>query len=145
MKIAIGADHAGFLLKEKIKEHVKPKINVKDFGTFDESSVDYPDFAKAVSKSVIKKECSFGILICGTGIGMSIAANKIKGVYAALCHNEYTAKMAREHNNANILTLGSRTLSDSMAFKIVDIFLETDFEGGRHIKRLKKIEKRTDR
>ncbi len=142
MKIAIAADHAGFLLKEKVKEYLKSKSHIiKDFGTFDENSVDYPDFAKAVSKSVIKKECSFGILICGTGIGMSIAANKIKGVYAALCHNEYTAKMARAHNNANILTLGSRTLSYNKTFKIVDIFLKTVFEEGRHSKRIKKIGK----
>jgi ribose 5-phosphate isomerase B len=138
-KISLGSDHAGFKLKESIKNYLKEKgYEVKDFGTNSEESVDYPDYAKAVAKDVIKNN-SRGILICGTGIGMSIAANKIKGIRAALCRSEYDAEMSRRHNDANILTLGSRTTHTDDAKKIVDVFLNTPFEEGRHIQRIKKI------
>ncbi|MBT1248251.1 MULTISPECIES: ribose 5-phosphate isomerase B [unclassified Thermosipho (in: thermotogales)] len=140
MKIAIGSDHAGFELKEKIKDFLKEKdIEVIDVGTNSTQSVDYPDFAKEVGKCVVKKEADFGILICGTGIGMSIAANKIKGIRAALCTIPEMGKLARQHNNANILVLPGRLIGFELASWIVDAFLNSDFEGGRHERRLNKI------
>ena len=138
-KISIGCDHAGFKLKESIKNYLIGKgYDVKDFGTNSEESVDYPDYAKLVAKDVVKNN-SRGILICGTGIGMSIAANKIKGIRAAVCRNEYDAEMSRRHNDANVLTLGGRITPKAKAKKIVDVFLKTPFEEGRHIQRIKKI------
>jgi ribose 5-phosphate isomerase B len=140
VKIAIGSDHGGLELKEEITKYLKnKKISYKDFGTYTEDPVDYPDIARMVAKEVARKNFSFGILVCGTGLGMAIAANKIKKIRAATCHNVYTAQMARAHNNANILTLGGRVLTKTLALMIVDAFLTTPFEGGRHLKRVKKI------
>lgn len=142
MKIAIGSDHGGFELKAKIAEYLKSKgIEIKDFGTFTNESCDYPVFAKEVATEVANGSFNKGILICGTGIGVSIVANKIKGIRAALCFDTFCAKMSREHNNANILCLGQRVLSQDLALEIVDIWLKTDFEGGgRHQRRVDLIE-----
>lgn len=140
MKIAIGSDHAGYKLKEEIKKHLKKRrIVLKDLGAFSEKSVDYPDIAKKVAKAVASKKYRFGILVCGTGLGMAMVANKISGIRAAVCHNVYTAKMSRAHNDANILSLGGRVLKRAAAIKIVDVFLKTPFEGGRHLRRVRKI------
>lgn len=139
-QIAIGADHAGFELKEKIKKTLEDlEYKVIDFGTNSSDSVDYPLIAKEVASHVASKNPARGILICGTGIGMSIAANKVKGIIAALCHNAETAKLARSHNNSNILTLGGRTTDLESAKEIVKVWLETDFEGGRHQRRVQEI------
>jgi len=141
LKIAIGSDHAAFEMKEKIVEYLRKKnIEVIDCGTHSIESVDYPDYAKKVSKKVVDKECDFGILLCGTGIGMSIAANKIKGIRAALCMFPDMALYARKHNNANVLVLAGRLTGIELAKWIVDAFLSTDFEGGRHERRVRKIE-----
>ena len=141
MKIAIGADHGGFLLKEAIKKHLASlKVPFKDLGTFSEESVDYPDIGKNVARSVASKKFRFGILVCGTGQGMAMVANKVKGIRAAVCHNVFTAKMSRAHNDANILTLGGRVLNKATALKLVDVFLRTPFDGGRHLRRVKKID-----
>jgi len=139
MRIIIGSDHAGFKLKEKIKEFVKKLgYDVDDKGTNSEESVDYPVYAEKVAKEVSKG--NQGILICGTGLGMSMAANKVKGVRAALAYNENAAKMAKQHNNANVLCLGSREFSEEKAKKITKAFLETDFsKEDRHAKRVKEI------
>lgn len=138
--IAIGSDHGGFELKNQIIEYLRQKnIEVKDFGTYSKDSVDYPDCAKPVCQAVLNSECENGILICGTGIGISIAANKFKGIRAALCSDAFGAKMSKAHNNANILCLGGRVLSKETAFTIVDAWLSTEFEGGRHINRINKI------
>lgn len=140
-KIAIGSDHGGFELKAKIAEYLESKgIEIKDFGTFTNESCDYPVFAKEVATEVANGSFNRGILICGTGIGVSIVANKIKGIRAALCFDTFCAKMSREHNNANILCLGQRVLSQDLALEIVDIWLKTDFEGGRHQRRVDLIE-----
>ncbi len=140
MKIAIGSDHGGFKLKEKIKLFLKRRrIAFKDLGTFSAEPVDYPDFAKAVAKAVASKKYKYGILLCGTGIGMAMAANKIAGIRAAVAHNVYTARMSRAHNDANILALGGRVLRTGTALKLVDVFLKTPFEGGRHLRRVNKI------
>lgn len=140
MKIAIGSDHAGFTLKEDIKQYLRKKRYVlTDFGAFSEESVDYPVFAQKVAKALASKKAVKGILICGSGIGMSMAANKIKGVRAASCESIYTAKMSRKHNDANVLCIGSRILSKKKALQIVDAWLRTEFEGGRHLRRVKKI------
>jgi len=140
MKIAIGSDHAGFELKETIKTFLKEKgIEVRDFGTYSEERVDYPDYAIPLAESVAKGEEDFGILICGTGIGMSIAANKVKGIRASLCSDVYSAHSAREHNNANILCLGGRVLGKELAKEIVDKWLSSSFLGGRHKRRVDKI------
>ncbi len=141
MKISIGSDHAGYELKELIKNHLEEKgFEVIDKGTFSKESVDYPLFGEAVAKSVSEGESTRGIVICGTGIGISISANKVKGVRAALCTNEYMARMSRKHNDANILALGSRVLGTDLAISIVDVFLSTEFEGGRHEKRVQLIQ-----
>lgn len=142
MKLAIGSDHGGYDLKEAIKNYFsEKKIEIIDIGTDNKNiSVDYPDYAKCVVKMILEKKCEAGILICGTGIGMSIAANRYKGIRAALCTDEFMAEMSRKHNNSNILILGGRVLTPPRALKIVEIWLETDFEGGRHITRLNKIE-----
>ena len=139
MKIAIGSDHAGYELKEKIKSFLKGKYDVEDFGTSSKESVDYPDFAKRVSEAVIGG-FDFGILICGSGIGMSIAANKFPGIRAAFCMNPELAKASREHNNANVLTLGARFIDEGLAEKTVKAFLETEFTNEeRHLRRVKKM------
>ncbi len=141
-KISIGSDHAGFKLKEGIKNYLKSKdYDVLDYGTYSLESVDYPDFAFPVAESVSNEESNVGIVICGTGIGVSIVANKVPLVRAANCCNTEMAKMARLHNDANILELGARLLDFETAKQIVEVFLETEFEGGRHIKRIEKIHK----
>jgi len=141
MKIALGCDHAGVDLKNNITALLKEeKIDVINYGTDGKVSVDYPDFAIKVSTAVINKDVDRGILICGTGIGMSIAANRFKGIRAALCHDLYTAEMSRLHNDSNILVLGSRVVDVKTANEIVKIWLYTDFEGGRHDSRLCKIQ-----
>lgn len=141
MKIAIGSDHGGYRLKTEIIEHLKSRnIEVCDFGC-DGESVDYPDIAKKVAKSITEKECDYGILICGTGIGISISANKIKGIRASLCHDVFSAKATKEHNDANILCLGERVIGTGHALLIVDTFLDTPFSNDeRHIRRISKIE-----
>ena len=140
MKIAIGADHGGVQLKEEIKNHLLSKgIEVEDFGTHGTQSVDYPDIAEIVARNVVSKKSDRGILICGTGIGISIAANKIKGVRAALCVNEYCARMSRAHNDANILCMGERVMGVEVAKSVTDAFLSAEFEGGRHQQRVDKI------
>ena len=140
--IIIGCDHAAFAMKEKVKEFLQERgIEVKDAGTFDENSVDYPDFGIEVASAVSRKDFSRGILICGTGIGMSIVANKFPGVRATLCSDMFTAIMARQHNDSNILVLGGRVIGDVLALEIVRLWLETPFEGGRHQKRLDKIDR----
>lgn len=138
--LAIGCDHGGFKLKEDIVAHLKKNgVDFKDFGTFDENSVDYPDIAKLVCESIINGECVNGILVCGTGIGISIAANKHKGIRAAVCSDEFSAKFTRLHNDANVLCLGGRVVGPGLACELVDIFLNTGFEGGRHSLRIEKI------
>lgn len=140
MKIAIGSDHAGFSLKNEIVKHLgENHYEVKDFGTFNESSCDYPDFAQTVAEEVAADNYEFGILVCGTGIGISIAANKVPGIRAALCSDTFSAHSSREHNNANILAIGERVVGKGLAMDIVDTFLKAEFLGGRHAKRVDKI------
>ncbi len=142
MIISIGSDHGGFLLKEEIKKHLGGKgYNVLDRGTNSESSCDYPDYALPVVKDILEGKVSRGILICGTGLGMSMFANRFRGIRAALCLNEYMAKMSRLHNNSNVLVLGGRVIGVELAKSIVDTWLSTEFEGGRHERRLGKMEK----
>ncbi len=137
MKIAIGSDHGGFELKNQVIELLASlDLRVKDVGCSSLDSVDYPVFADKVCQLVTSGECDRGILICGTGIGMSIAANKHKGIRAALCHEAYTARMSREHNNANVLCIGARVLGVEVVFDLLKVWLEADFGGGRHQKRL---------
>lgn len=138
--LAIGSDHGGFALKQEIIKHLDEKgIAYKDFGTWSEESVDYPVYGEAVGKAVASGEYERGIVICGTGIGISIAANKVKGVRAALCGDCYSAEYTRRHNNANVLALGGRVTGPGLACKIVDTFLESEFEGGRHARRIEEI------
>ncbi len=140
LKVAIGSDHAGFDYKEIVKEHLEEKgFEVIDKGTYSKESVDYPIFGEAVAQAVASGEADRGIVICGTGIGISISANKVKGIRAALCTNEYMARMARKHNDANILAFGARVLGIDVALGIVDVFFETEFEGGRHERRVNEI------
>lgn len=140
-KIGLGADHGGFALKETIKKHLLEKgYEVEDFGTHSTDSVDYPKYGKLVAYAVVEKKVDCGILVCGTGIGISISANKVPGIRAALCTNTTMAKLTRQHNDANILALGGRIVGDVLALEMVDIFLETEFEGGRHSRRVADIE-----
>lgn len=140
--IAIGCDHGGYQLKQFILKYLDEQgLAYKDFGTYSEESCDYPVYAEAVGRAVAAGEYERGILICGTGIGISIAANKIKGVRAALCGDCYSAEFTRRHNDANILALGARTVGSGLALKIVEIFLNTPFEGGRHARRVEMISK----
>lgn len=140
MKIAIASDHGGFQYKEKIIELLQSQnIEYMDFGPLDETSVDYPDYAKPVAESVVNEACDRGILICGTGIGMSIAANKVPGVRCALVHDVFTAQVTREHNNSNILAMGQRVIGEGLMLLIVKTWLEAEFEGGRHQKRIDKV------
>ena len=144
MKIALGADHAGYLLKETVKNFLTEKeIEFKDFGTFKMDSCDYPEYAFKTGQAVLGGEADLGILICGTGIGMSIAANKMKGIRAAIVLDEQSAQISRLHNDANILCLGARILEEHAAVKVVETWLNTSFEGGRHQKRLNLITKLT--
>jgi len=140
MKISLGADHAGFELKEKIKKLLLQQgIDVNDRGTHSSEAVDYPDYARKVAEEVADHAADLGILVCGSGIGMSIVANKVAGVRAANVSSEYEAQLSREHNDANVLTLGARLISDQNAFQIVQKWLETSFAGGRHQRRVEKI------
>lgn len=140
MKIAIGSDHGGYRLKEFIKKHLQEKgFDIKDFGTGSVESTDYPDFARAVGEAVVAGDFDKGILVCGTGIGISIAANKVPGVFCALVGDCFSAGAARRHNNTNIIALGERVTGCGLALAIVDTWLETEFEGGRHQKRIDKI------
>ncbi len=140
MKISLGADHAGFELKEKIKKLLLQQgIEVNDRGTHSSEAVDYPDYARKVAEEVADHDADLGILVCGSGIGMSIVANKVAGVRAANVSSEYEAQLSREHNDANVLTLGARLISDQNAFQIVQKWLETSFAGGRHQRRVEKI------
>ena len=139
-RVVLASDHAGFKLKEEIKKFlIKKRKKVLDLGTKNTSSVDYPDYAHLLSKKMKKTENQFGILICGSGTGMSMAANKHKNIRAALCYDIKSAKLSRQHNNANVMTLGARLIKKNIAFKCVSTFLKTDFEGGRHLRRIKKI------
>jgi ribose 5-phosphate isomerase B len=142
MKLAIGCDHGGFELKEEVLKFVKTvaNIQVSDLGPKENESVDYPDFGAKVSDAVSKGAVDRGILICGTGIGMSIVANRYPNVRAALCHDHFTAQMSREHNDANVLVMGERVLGRGVALEIVKTWLDTPFAGGRHQKRLDKIQ-----
>ena len=140
MKIAIGCDHGGFELKNEIIKFLESEnYEVKDFGTYSTDSCDYPDVALPVAEAVAAKEYEFGILVCGTGIGIGISANKVPGVRAALCSDTFSAHATRQHNDANILTLGQRVVGPGLAIDIVKTFLSSEFEGGRHVNRLNKI------
>ena len=138
--VCIASDHAGYNLKEVIKNHLIDKnVSIFDLGPYNEQSVDYPDFAKKLAKRVKLKKSDAGILVCGSGTGMAISANKIKTIRAAVCYNLKSTLLSRQHNNANIIALGSRLTKKKLSLKLVDIFLKTRFEGGRHLKRIKKI------
>lgn len=141
MKIALGCDHGGFELKEKVKLHLIEKgIEILDLGCNSIESVNYPVYGKKVGQTVVDKKADLGIVICGTGIGISIAANKVRGVRAALCTNTTMAKLTKEHNNANVLAMGARIIGDVLALEIVDTFLEAQFQGGRHAARIEMLE-----
>ena len=138
-KIFIASDHAGYNLKEKVISKFLKVRKITDLGPNSKNSVDYPDFAKKLSKKVASNKGSFGILICGSGMGMAISANKIKNIRAALCYSIKNTKLSRLHNNANIITLGERLIDKNKAFNLIKIFLSTKFEGGRHLRRIKKF------
>ena len=140
MKIAVASDHGGFALKEKVKEHlIERGFDVEDLGTHSEESVDYPVYGKACGEAVASGKADLGVVVCGTGIGISIAANKIDGIRAAHCHDVYSAEMTKRHNNANVICMGGRVIGRELAFKIIDAWLGAEFEGGRHQKRIDKI------
>lgn len=140
MKIAIGCDHGGLEHKNAIAEHLKHRgFEITDFGIYEQTSVDYPDIALPLCESITGGLCELGILVCGTGIGMSMAANKVKGIRAAACSEHFSAKYTRLHNNANVLCLGGRVIGVGTAIELADIFVDTAFEGGRHQKRVDKI------
>jgi ribose 5-phosphate isomerase B len=142
IKIALGSDHAGFKLKEVLKKYLESKgYIIKDFGTFSEKMVDYPDFIIPSAESVSKKENAIGIVIGGSGNGEAIAANKVKGIRCALCWNRTTARLAKEHNNANMISLGARLITEKEALLIVDTWLNSTFRKGRHLRRINKISK----
>ena len=139
-KISLASDHAGFNLKTSIKKFlIKKKIKVIDLGPKNNNSVDYPDYAKKVAKNVSYKKSNIGILVCGSGTGMAMSANKFKKIRAALCYNKASTRLSRQHNNANIIALGARLTKKSEAIKLVSIFLNTKFEGGRHLRRVNKV------
>lgn len=140
MKIAIGSDHGGYELKGKLIKYMEDLgYEVVDHGTYSKDSVDYPDYGEKVAKSVVDGNEDLGVVICGTGIGISIAANKVKGARAALCGDTFSATMARQHNNANVIALGARVTGDELAKAILKAFLDSSFEGGRHARRVEKI------
>lgn len=146
MIIAIASDHAGFALKVKIKAFLEQMdLTVEDFGTFKTESVDYPDYGILAARAVANHKADRGILVCGTGIGMSIVANKVSGIRAALCTSSETAELSRRHNNANVLTLGGKVLNHQLALDMVAIWLKTPFEGERHLRRINKIHELTGR
>ena len=137
MKVAVARDHGGFALKEKVKEHlIERGFDVEDLGTHSEESVDYPVYGKACGEAVASGKADLGVVVCGTGIGISIAANKVKGIRCGLCTSVEMAHLTKQHNNANILALGGRTTEPELALKIVDEWLDTEFEGGRHQRRV---------
>lgn len=140
--IAIGSDHGGFALKQAVMKHLSDRgLEYKDFGTYSEESCDYPEYGRVVALAVASGECERGIAICGTGIGISIAANKVPGIRAALCGDCFSAEATREHNDANVLALGARVVGEGLALKIVDTFLDTPFSNDeRHVRRIAKIE-----
>jgi ribose 5-phosphate isomerase B len=139
-KICIASDHAGFKLKELIKDYlINKNISIIDLGPINDKSVDYPDYAKKVTNRVKSKKSEVGILVCGTGTGMAISANKTKKIRAAVCYNLKSTRLSRQHNNANIITIGSRLTKKNTALQLVSVFLKTKFEGGRHLRRVKKI------
>ena len=139
-KVCIASDHGGFSLKEAIKDHlIKKNISIIDLGPSENKTVDYPDYAKKVANRIKAKKSDVGILVCGSGTGMAISANKTKTIRAAVCYNVNSTRLSREHNNANIISLGARLTSKKLSLKLVNIFLKTKFEGGRHIKRVNKI------
>lgn len=141
MKIAIAADHGGFELKENLKKYYeKQGIILKDLGTYSSDSVDYPDIAEEMCKNILEASSDLGILICGTGIGISIAANRHKGIRAAVLYNDDVARLAREHNNANIIVFGGRTMTQEEVVRRIDVFLNSSFEGGRHSCRIGKMD-----
>ncbi len=140
MRIALGCDHGGFELKEAVRLHLEEAgYEIEDFGAYSTDSVDYAPIAAKAAKAVAKKEADYGVLICSTGIGISIAANKVKGIRAALCTNEFCAEMTRRHNDANILCMGGKVVDSDTACKLADIFLHTPFDGGRHQRRIDQI------
>ena len=139
-KICIASDHAGYDLKETIKNHlINKSVSIFDLGPYEKRSVDYPDFAKKLARRIKAKKSDIGILVCGSGTGMAITANKIKDIRAAVCYNPKSTRLSRQHNNANIIALGSRLTKKSLSLKLVELFIKTKFEGGRHLKRIKKI------
>ena len=139
-KICIASDHAGLNLKEIIKSFlINKNVSIIDLGPYEDKSVDYPDFAKKIANRIKSKKSEIGILVCGSGTGMAISANKIKTIRAAVCYNPKSTRLSRQHNNANIIALGSRLTKKNLSLKLVEIFLKTKFEGGRHLKRVKKI------
>lgn len=139
--IAIGCDHGGFALKQEVMRHLDELgLAYKDFGTYSEESCDYPIYGEAVARAVAAGECERGILICGTGIGISISANKVKGIRAALCGDCYSAEMTRRHNDANVLALGAGITGPNLAKRMVEVFLNTEFEGGRHARRVAQLD-----
>ena len=139
-KICISSDHAGYNLKEYIKSYfIKKEIPLIDLGPYKNSSVDYPDYAKKIARRIASKRSDIGILVCGSGTGMAISANKTRGIRAAVCYNAKSTRLSREHNNANIIALGSRLIKKDEAMKLIKVFLKTKFEGGRHLRRVKKI------
>ena len=139
-KICISSDHAGFKLKESIKDFlINKNISIIDLGPMNENSVDYPDYAKKVSNRIKSKRSDIGILVCGSGTGMAMSANKIKGIRAAVCYNLKSTRLSRQHNDANIIAIGSRLTKKNTALQLVSVFLGTKFEGGRHLRRVKKI------
>lgn len=138
--IALGCDHGGFGLKQSVMKYLDEKgLAYKDYGTYTEESCDYPQYGEAVARAIVSGECDRGIIICGTGIGISIAANKVRGIRAAVCHNAFTAQMCREHNNAQIMSMGARVIDEKTALEMVEIFLNTEFAGGRHTTRVEKM------
>src|SRR5665647_3951647 len=140
MRVALGSDHGGYELKGVILKHLEAQgLKVQDFGTYSADPVDYPKYGFSVGSAIIKGEADLGIVICGTGQGISMAANKISGIRAAVCSDTFSARMSREHNNANVLSLGARVVGAGLALDIVDIFLKTEFLGGRHALRLNMI------
>ena len=139
-KICIASDHAGLNLKEDIKNFlINKNISIIDIGPYENKSVDYPDYAKKLAKRIKSKKSDLGILVCGSGTGMAISANKIKSIRAAVCYNAMSTRLSRQHNNANIIALGARLTKKNLSLKLIDTFLKTKFEGGRHLKRIKKI------
>ena len=138
--VCIASDHAGFILKEEIKNHlIDRSVSIFDMGPFNDASVDYPDYAKKLANRVRSKKSNVGILVCGSGTGMAISANKIKTIRAAVCYNLKSTRLSRQHNNANIIALGARFTNKKLSLKLVETFLKTKFEGGRHLRRVKKI------